>query len=132
MKNGSWTDAKEEQAIQELSRKNRMAQRSYDVKTLGSLSWTAKYKSCMTRPKRTARERMVCAVEERKLFEAFEKSAAKIAMKLIHEINLPYSEKTIKPINAGGVAGGESLYKKKYHIFVCYLFIFVFSFFFCV
>lgn len=100
---------REEQTAQELARKNRLAQTGYDVRALDTVGWTARYQAVMARPKSTARERMVCAVEERRLFDEFAAHAARIAQRLVHEINLPTAEKTIKPINSGGVAGGESL-----------------------
>ena len=109
----------EEQAVQELARKNRMSQRGYDVKALDTFGWTARYKAVITQPKRSARECMMCAVDERRLFEAFEKHASAIAQKLVHEINLPISEKTIKPINVGGVAGGESLFLSLFLACMC-------------
>lgn len=102
---------KEEQTAQELARKNRLAQTGYDVRALDTMGWTARYQAVMARPKNTAHERMVCAVEERRLFDEFSAHAARIAQRLVHEINLPTSEKTIKPINSGGVAGGESLFR---------------------
>lgn len=100
---------REEQTAQELARRNRLAQTGYDVRALDTVGWTARYQAVMARPKSTARERMVCAVEERRLFDEFAAHAARIAQRLVHEINLPTAEKTIKPINSGGVAGGESL-----------------------
>lgn len=102
-------EEQEDQTAQELARKNRLAQTGYDVRALDTVGWTARYQAVMARPKSTARERMVCAVEERRLFDEFAAHAARIAQRLVHEIHLPAAEKTIKPINSGGVAGGESL-----------------------
>ena len=103
-------EEQEDQTAQELARKNRLAQTGYDVRALDTVGWTARYQAVMARPKSTARERMVCAVEERRLFDEFAAHAARIAQQLVHEIHLPAAEKTIKPINSGGVAGGESLF----------------------
>ena len=103
-------EEQEDQTAQELARKNRLAQTGYDVRALDTVGWTARYQAVMARPKSTARERMVCAVEERRLFDEFAAHAARIAQRLVHEIHLPAAEKTIKPINSGGVAGGESLF----------------------
>ena len=74
-----------------------------------TFAWTARYQAVMARPRSTPHERMVCAVEERKLFKEFSEHAAQIAQQLVHEISLPIEEKTIKPLNTRGVAGGESL-----------------------
>lgn len=58
-------------------------------------------------PINTVTEQLDRAVALRKLSISFCENASKIGKIIIEEKNVPVPEKTHKPVNAGGVAGGE-------------------------
>eukprot|EP00727_Mastigamoeba_balamuthi_P002688 m51a1_g12416 hypothetical protein (960) ;mRNA; f:734993-739255 len=77
-----------------------------DVRTM-QFPWIDEYKATLSMSRGTAGERLERAVRLRDLHRRFNESASKLAKKLVCEIRLPSADRTLKPINAGGIAGGE-------------------------
>ncbi len=69
--------------------------------------WNEEYQRLFSLPEETADEKLkkYCSIDQ--LSAEFELIAVDIGMTIIDEFSLSASEKTIKPLDIGGVAGGE-------------------------
>ncbi len=69
--------------------------------------WNDRFQSVLERSVFTNEDARQKGAEVRTLLERFCANAIPICEKIVEEFNVPDSEKTIKPCNIGGIAGGK-------------------------
>jgi len=77
------------------------------VPDTSSRDWNTSFQSMLEGTILTPHEQTIRTQLIDNLFNIFVKEAIPIVRTIIYELELAVEEKTIKPINAGGVAGGE-------------------------
>lgn len=78
-----------------------------------SFGWNERWQSVLERPTMTPEEVRQRSEDIEELTSQFLHVARPIVTKIVEELHLPDSEKTIKPVDVGGVAGGEKFMAKQ-------------------
>jgi len=102
---GSRVFSSEEEAYK-LAALNRQAMAEMDTDKMDT-GWTRRYMAALSHPDAKAQQKLQRAAGLRELYVDFVGRASAIATTLVREMHLPPKQKTHRPVNAGGIAGGE-------------------------
>jgi len=78
-----------------------------------SFSWNERWQALLERPTMTPEEIRQRGEDIHQLTEEFLQVARPIVAKIVEELHLPDDQKTFKPVDVGGVAGGEKFMAKQ-------------------
>lgn len=78
-----------------------------------SFSWNERWQALLERPTMTPEEIKQRGDDINQLTEEFLHVARPIVTRIVEELHLPDEEKTFKPVDVGGVAGGEKFIAKQ-------------------
>ena len=71
------------------------------------MDWNEQFQRATEMPTGTAAERLTRAVHMYRISKAFTEAARDLAKQIVDELRLPSEQRTIQPVDVGGVAGGE-------------------------
>lgn len=78
-----------------------------------SFSWNERWQALLERPTMTPEEIRQRGEDIHQLTEEFLHVARPIVMRIVEELHLPDEQKTFKPVDVGGIAGGEKFMAKQ-------------------
>lgn len=93
--------------------KKPLYEESQETDFFKSFSWNERWQALLERPTVTPEEIRQRAADIEELTEQFLEVAKPIVTRIVEELWLPSESKTIKPVDVGGVAGGEKYMAKQ-------------------